>query len=418
MVGGVQALLRERIGSVSETAGQVLAAAAVIGRTFDLPTVRYASGRSDEETVDALEELSRRGIVREMPGLTAGAVRYDFRHGRLRDAALESTSLARRRLLHARTADALRLDLAGSGRTAAPSYALIAAHERDAGRTAEAAIAFRAAADQAEAVYANQEAIDDLDAALAADHPNPGALHARIGELQARLGAYALALDHLETAAALAGPDELPLVEVALGRVQRRRGDLVAAASHLDAALASARLEPADRIRAEVERSVIALRAGDLGTAARMADLASEAAARSGDHAAGGAAERLVGLVAHGRGDRAAARAALERSVALSADDPDPTAAVAATTALALVIAADGEVDAAVAMAGTAIERCRRIGDRHLEAAVENHLADLLNEAGRRDDSMEHLKRAVALFAEVGDGAPERDPGIWALAAW
>jgi hypothetical protein len=31
---------------------------------------------------------------------------------------------------------------------------------------------------------------------------------------------------------------------------------------------------------------------------------------------------------------------------------------------------------------------------------------------------MDHLKRAVALFAEVGDGAAEREPGIWTLAAW
>jgi len=49
---------------------------------------------------------------------------------------------------------------------------------------------------------------------------------------------------------------------------------------------------------------------------------------------------------------------------------------------------------------------------------VENHLADLLHDAGREADSMEHLKRAVFLFAEVGEGGPERDPGIWALAAW
>ena len=49
---------------------------------------------------------------------------------------------------------------------------------------------------------------------------------------------------------------------------------------------------------------------------------------------------------------------------------------------------------------------------------MENHLADLLHEAGRGDESMAHLKRAVALFAEVGEGAPERDPGLWALAAW
>jgi hypothetical protein len=31
---------------------------------------------------------------------------------------------------------------------------------------------------------------------------------------------------------------------------------------------------------------------------------------------------------------------------------------------------------------------------------------------------MDHLKRAVALFAEVGEAGPEPEPGIWALAAW
>ncbi len=102
----------------------------------------------------------------------------------------------------------------------------------------------------------------------------------------------------------------------------------------------------------------------------------------------------------------------------LAADDPDPTASIAALTGLALALAADGEVDEAVASAERAVAACRRIGDRHLEAAVENHLADLLHEAGRSDESMTHLKRAVALFAEVGERAPEREPGLWALAAW
>jgi hypothetical protein len=41
-----------------------------------------------------------------------------------------------------------------------------------------------------------------------------------------------------------------------------------------------------------------------------------------------------------------------------------------------------------------------------------------LHDAGHGDASMAHLKRAVALFAEIGEHAPERDPGIWALAAW
>ena len=108
----VHALLRERLGSVGETATQVLSAAAVIGRSFDLATVRAASGRSEEETVDALDESMRRGIVREVPG--GGTRSYDFVHGRMRDAAYEATDLARRRLLHRRAAEALSR---GAGRT-------------------------------------------------------------------------------------------------------------------------------------------------------------------------------------------------------------------------------------------------------------------------------------------------------------
>ncbi len=141
-------------------------------------------------------------------------------------------------------------------------------------------------------------------------------------------------------------------------------------------------------------------------------------AERLSDPHLSGVAERIVGLVAMGRGDPATARDALQRSVDLAADDPDPTASIAALTALALTLAGGGAVDEAVAAMTEAIEACRRIGDRHLEAAVENHLSDLLHDAGREDAAMDHLKRAVALFAEVGEGGPERDPGIWRLAAW
>ena len=418
MPRGVHALLRERIAAVGETATQILSAAAVIGRSFDLATVRQASGRSEEETIDAIEELMRRGIVREVPEVVGPSVRYDFAHGRLRDVAYEATSLARRRLLHRRTADALRLDRSATGRDDLARFALIAGHEREAGRPAEAAEAFRQAADRAEAVFANREAIDQLESAIALGFPDGAAAHARIGELRSRLGEYPAAIVALETAAALAGPADLPAVEIALGRVHRRRGDLVAAASHLGSALASPDLTDDLRARALVERSVVALRAGDLGIAGSAGSEARQVAARVADPHLAGLAERLVGLVAQAGGDLPGAREALGRSVVLAADDADPTASIAALTGLALTLAAGGSVTEGVAMATSAIDACRRIGDRHLEAAVENHLADLFHAAGRRDDSMVHLKRAVALFAEVGESAPERDPGIWALAAW
>ncbi|MEP6639268.1 MAG: AAA family ATPase, partial [Chloroflexota bacterium] len=415
---GVETILQERIASVGETAAQVLSAAAVIGRSFDLATVRHSSGRGEEETVGALEELIRRGLVRETPDSAGGSIRYDFSHGRLRDAAYDATSLARRRLLHRRTAEALRLDLGGARRDDVGRFALVGAHEREAGRAAEAATAFREAADRAEGVYANREAIDHLVSALALSEEDAAAAHARIGELRARLGEYPAAIAALETAAALAEPAYLPAVEIALGRVQRRRGDLAAAASHLDSALASPYLTDRLRARALEERSVVALRAGDLDVAGTTAADARTASARVGDPRLAGVAERLVGLVAAARGDLATAREALGRSLELATDDPDPTASIAALTALALTLAAGGLVDDALATAALATLACRTIGDRHLEAAVENHLADILHDAGRSEESMAHLKRAVALFAEVGGGRLERDPGIWALAAW
>ena len=64
--GGVAALLRSRIGAVTELARQLLSAAAVIGRSFELETVRMASGRGDDEAVAGLEELVRRGLIAEV----------------------------------------------------------------------------------------------------------------------------------------------------------------------------------------------------------------------------------------------------------------------------------------------------------------------------------------------------------------
>jgi DNA-binding SARP family transcriptional activator len=70
--GGVQDLLRTRLRRVGETAGQVLAAASVVGRSFDFDTVRVASGRSEEEALTALEELISRGLIREVGSAPEG----------------------------------------------------------------------------------------------------------------------------------------------------------------------------------------------------------------------------------------------------------------------------------------------------------------------------------------------------------
>jgi len=417
----VRALMRERLGSVSETAGQVLAAGAVIGRSFDLTTVRGASGRSEEETITALEELLRRGIVRET-GSGAHDTAFDFGHARLRDAAYEATSLGRRRLLHRRVAEVLRA--LSDGREDPGRLAQIAGHERAAGRETEAAEAFREAGMRARAVFANHEALDHFATALALGHPGVAGLQTAIGELRTVLGDYAGAVAALEAAAAVTADRDLPAIELRLGRVHARRGDAATAASHLDGALDALDRMPAPERDAGLlgrilaERSVVAIRAGELDRAEALGLRALEVGTADGDARAIGAACRLLGLVARARGDLPGARDALTRSLASTGGDPDPGAAIAARNALALVEAAAGNRDEAIALLEEALEACRRTGEAHLEAAVENNLADQLYAAGRPDEAMAHLKRAVALFADVGGRPGELEPEIWKLVAW
>jgi tetratricopeptide (TPR) repeat protein len=129
-----------------------------------------------------------------------------------------------------------------------------------------------------------------------------------------------------------------------------------------------------------------------------------------------GAAHRALGLIALASGDAEAARISSRQAVA-AADAQDPTGRIAALTGLALAEAAAGDVEAGLGHGLGAVELCREIGDRHLEGAVENHIADLLHAAGRDDDAMVHLRRAVEAFAEVGGHPAEPDPGIWMLSA-
>jgi len=46
------------------------------------------------------------------------------------------------------------------------------------------------------------------------------------------------------------------------------------------------------------------------------------------------------------------------------------------------------------------------------------NLADLLQVTGHPDEAMEHLTRAVTLFAEVGGRPGELEPEIWKLVDW
>ena len=77
-----------------------------------------------------------------------------------------------------------------------------------------------------------------------------------------------------------------------------------------------------------------------------------------------------------------------------------------------------GELETARELTVRALELCVACGDRHREAALENNLADIDHAAGDHEASMAHLKRAVAIFAEVEADEATRLPEIWKLVSW
>jgi DNA-binding SARP family transcriptional activator/NTP pyrophosphatase (non-canonical NTP hydrolase) len=408
----VRSVLEARLGRLHELARQVLGGAAVIGRSFDLDMVRHASGRSDEETVSALEELVAEGVVREVVGSPGPT--YDFSHQKLRAQVYEQTSLARRRLLHQRVADALSRRPPGE-----EDEALIAQHLRLAGNQAGAAGYYRLAGERAASLHAPVDALEHFESALALAGRDAGPLHERIGDLRTLVGDYSAALASYETAAAELEQGARAAIEHKAGGVHLRRGEWERARTRFTAALAAApEAERGLRARIQADCALALHHDGEGQHAVELAGEALALAESAGDQRAQAQAQNMLGVLAREAGEHRPAVAALERSLALAEELGDESAQVAALNNLALVRRDAGDLSEALVLTEKALRLCAHYGDRHREAALENNLADLHHAAGDESAAMTHLKRAVTIFAEIGGDEATRLPEIWKLVSW
>jgi predicted ATPase len=418
--GGVRDLLHSRLAPVSETGWQLLTTAAVIGRAFEFDTLREASGRSEEEAITALEELLSQSLIYELRGDPGNhAINYDFTHEKLRELVYEETSLARRRLLHRRVAEALTSRARGSRESSLAG--LIASHFRLAGNEAGAAHYYQLAGERARSLYANAEALNHFQTALALGHPDPTALHEAIGDLHTLQGEYSAALQSYETAAALAMPEALAQLEHKLATVYERRGEWELAESHFEAALAALGEQgpaAAAQSRLYADWSRAAHRRGQTQQALDLAGRALALAETAQDTRALAQAHNILGILASSQHDLETARQHLEQSLALAKQLNDLGARAAALNNLAFVSEARGDTEHALEQAEAALALCVALGDRHREAALHNNLADLLHHAGRTEAAMPHLTQAVRIYAEIEGEAGTLQPEIWKLSEW
>jgi DNA-binding CsgD family transcriptional regulator len=138
-----------RLQSLSPESRAVLAAAAVLGRTFDLETLQIACALHGDAFTPPFMALLSLHLIRadRVP------MQYGFRHHLIREVVLQSLPPDGRRMLHGRVAELLE----GRTNPAAPPQ-LLAYHfneARDRNKTARYALAAAAAA---AAVYAHEEA--------------------------------------------------------------------------------------------------------------------------------------------------------------------------------------------------------------------------------------------------------------------
>ena len=408
---GAADLLRHRLSTVSESATQVLGAAAVAGREFRYDVVRHAGGRGDTPTVAALDELLAAGLLREVEGLGGDGGRYAFTHDKLREVAYAATSSGRRRLLHRRVAAAL-----SDRRDADEQSALIGAHLRAGGEDAAAALAFGRAARRAFELHAHAETALHAADALALGHPEPNFLHELLGDVAVAQGRYPDAAIAYEAAAARLAGTDLARVEQKLGELHSRQGDHELADSHFRAALEllAATSRPGARAGVLAARSLTAHRRGDVEPARRFAE---EALACADEPMMLARVRNLLGLLANSAGDAPGAAAHLEESLALAHGPGGEELRVAALNNLAVSRAAEGRLEDAVDLRERALALCRELGDRHREGALHTNLADLLHAAGLHEEARAHVKASVELLTDIGEPGVWH-PGIWMLQEW
>lgn len=150
-------LIRARLERLPEQSRQVLQAAAVLEPDFSFPLLRRTSGRSEEETLDALDTLIAAAVLVE-----SGST-YAFAHSLVAAVVRDGLSQARRAFLHARAARVLEEFSAGR---LSPLAGRLMTHYLEAGDLQEAAHYAELAAEHALTLAAAAEAVECSQLAL------------------------------------------------------------------------------------------------------------------------------------------------------------------------------------------------------------------------------------------------------------
>jgi class 3 adenylate cyclase len=156
----LQSLLAARIDRLEEATRGTLQMASVIGRSF-YHRVLQAVDEEDPELEKHLATLVRLDMIREAARVPE--IEYAFRNPLAQEAVYKTILLKRRREFHCRVGEAMETLFAGR---LEGMYGLLAYHFAQAGQQNKAVQYFRMASQQAVSLYAYDDAIQNINAAL------------------------------------------------------------------------------------------------------------------------------------------------------------------------------------------------------------------------------------------------------------
>lgn len=225
-------LIRRRLHQLSASGRQVLESLAILNQPAGFEQVRQISGRSEDETLEALELGLRWRLLVTTANTPA---QMDFSHDLMGQAVREQISPIRQQLLHRRAAATLSQHGVKAAR--------LAYHWRKAGDSEQERLAVILAGHDAAALYAHQEAIQHWQRALelADDATQKASLHHQIGRSWVTLGDWEQAERMYQAGLALVREQSNPIraqLQAAYGLLLEYKGEYAAALTQEEPALA------------------------------------------------------------------------------------------------------------------------------------------------------------------------------------
>jgi predicted ATPase/DNA-binding SARP family transcriptional activator len=411
----VREAITRRFRHLTAERREVLALSAFLGREFSYPSLEMAWAGDEETLLGTLDYALQAALIQETP------TGYTFRHPLLHEVLRESTSGARRGVLHRKVALALEESYGQeAGRHAseiAQHFVLAGPAYRDraipyfvqAGDTSAQAFAWE------ESLQYYKRALDLVAETSGAGETGPATLHKRVGDVFMAQAEYRLARAEF-AAAREASADEHQVVELwrKEGVALERYGDYQSALAAFDQAETEA-LKLGDLAEEvvptiQLSRAEVHLRLGDWRTGDAIASKVLRLV-KDANTATSAQAYHVLATAARQQGQLIKAQQLHVRSLEVSQEIGDQHGVAQAWSELANLAALQGDLKRVEQCYREALLVLERIGDQEGIAANWSVLGNAAGVRGSYVEAEEYLRRSLEIRQRIGD--PGRIADCW-----